>query len=102
MNATEIHKALGTDEFCRRLQELDPKRRPFLDQRDQVHTELSNCQLLFWRWIETNEDELPPALRKLRIQERQLLTNLAQVDKQLDQLWQETMTRGLDANSKGR
>ena len=88
---TELHRELGTDEWCRRLDMLKPMRQPLYDRRDQVHARLMQTDQAFWVWIETNEAQLPAQLQELRQHSRDLQREIQSIDKRCDQLWLEIM-----------
>lgn len=97
LDPTLIHQQLGTDEFCRRLKELEPKRAPLYAERELIYRRLQQVQTGWWEWIETCEDWLPPPLRELRIQERELLELLQQNDQELDAMTRATMEAGIES-----
>jgi hypothetical protein len=92
-DANSAHKRLGTDEFCRRLEELEPRRAPFFAYRDKLQGQLSDNYTRFSEWIEANELALPPELQDIRVEQRGLQQELDVIHAALASMWAETMSK---------
>lgn len=101
MDLSELHERLGTAEWCRRLDALQPLRAPLFDRRDALQADRARIGKLWWEWIAECEDWLPPPLRQIREREREIEKELAGLQAELDRLWKSTMEAGVTATTEG-
>lgn len=82
---------LGVEEWCRRLELLEPKRAPLFAEREVLQARQMQLAHSWQEWVEANEALLPPPLREIRVEERRIDAEFQRIEAEMNGLWRETM-----------